>query len=160
MQWSEIDLVNAIWSIPGERTKNKQRHDVPLAPTTLYVLRALPRFINSDYVFTTTGRTPISGLGRAKSRLAFAAGVADWRTHDLRRTVASGMARLGIAPHVVEKVLNHKTGAISGVAAVYNRYGYEKEKREALDKWAEYLNEVERGQQRRTTSGSGVASAT
>jgi integrase len=68
MQWSEIDLGNAIWSIPGDRTKNKQRHDVPLAPAALYVFRALPRFINSDYVFTTTGRTPISGTrSRQKS---------------------------------------------------------------------------------------------
>jgi integrase len=142
MQWSEIDLGNAIWSIPGDRTKNKQRHDVPLAPAALYVFRALPRFINSDYVFTTTGRTPISGLGRAKNRLAFAAGVADWRTHDLRRTVASGLARLGIAPHVVEKVLNHKSGIISGVAAVYNRYAYETEKRQALAEWAKHVEQL------------------
>jgi integrase len=95
MQRSEIDLGNAIWSIPGDRTKNKQRHDVPLAPAALYVFRALPRFINSDYVFTTTGRTPISGLGRAKNRLAFAAGVVE---ADARLT-SDGCLRHGAARH-------------------------------------------------------------
>jgi integrase len=60
----------------------------------------------------------------------------DWRIHDLRRTAASGMARLGVEPHVVEKVLGHQTGTISGVAAIYNRHGYLAEKREALERWA------------------------
>jgi integrase len=65
-----------------------------------------------------------------------------WRIHDVRRTVASGMARIGVDPHVIEKVLNHKSGIISGVAAVYNRYAYEKEKRSALNRWAEHVADV------------------
>lgn len=63
----------------------------------------------------------------------------DWRWHDLRRTAASGMARLSVAPHVVEKVLNHVSGIISGVAAVYNRHGYDNEKRDALEQWGSAL---------------------
>jgi integrase len=74
-----------------------------------------------------------------KDRLDLAMGVSNWRFHDLRRTAASGMARLGVAPHVIEKVLNHISGQISGVAAVYNRHGYDKEKREALNRWANHL---------------------
>jgi integrase len=97
---------------------------------------------NSDWVFTTTGKGPISGFGRMKRRLYAAAGTPNWRIHDIRRTVASGMARIGIDPHVIEKVLNHKSGIISGVAAVYNRYGYEKEKRRALDEWAKHAQEL------------------
>ena len=68
----------------------------------------------------------------------------DWRLHDLRRTMASNMARLGIAPQVIEKVLNHSSGAISGVAAVYNRYAYNKEKRAALETWARALEAIVR----------------
>jgi integrase len=137
MRWSEIDFESRSWTIPAGRTKNKQSHTVPLSDAVLDVLRTLPRFLGSDYVFTTTGTTPISGFGRAKGRLFASVNAPDWRIHDLRRTAASGMARLGIPPHVVEKVLNHKTGIISGVAAVYNRYGYDLEKRDALEKWSE-----------------------
>lgn len=139
MRWSEIDFEGRIWTIPAARSKNAQAHDVPLSEPVIQILQSVPRFLDSDYVLTTTGTTPISGFGRAKDRLDEAIGATDWRTHDLRRTTASGMARLGVPPHVVEKVLNHKTGIISGVAAVYNRYGYEKEKREALEMWAAYL---------------------
>jgi integrase len=139
VRWSEIDFEARVWTIPGARTKNKQSHTVPLSAATMDVLRGLPRFLGSDYVFTTTGETPISGFGRAKDRLFAAVEAPDWRIHDLRRTVASGMARLGIVPHVVEKVLNHKSGIISGVAAVYNRYGYDLEKRDALEKWSNAL---------------------
>ncbi len=67
-----------------------------------------------------------------------------WRLHDLRRTMASHMARLGIAPHVIEKVLNHSSGAISRVAAIYNRYAYTEEKRKVLDTWARSLEAVVR----------------
>jgi integrase len=137
MRWSEVDLETQLWTIPASRTKNKQSHTVPLAGPVLEILRTLPRFLGSDYVFTTTGTTPISGFGRAKGRLFAKVDAPDWRIHDLRRTAASGMARLGVAPHVVEKVLNHKSGIISGVAAVYNRYGYDLEKRDALEKWSE-----------------------
>jgi integrase len=139
MRWSEIDFDRRIWTIPIARSKNKQSHDVPLSEPVLDLLRSVPRFVGSEYVFTTTGTTPISGFGRVKDRLDFAIGTSDWRTHDLRRTAASGMARLGVPPHVVEKVLNHKSGIISGIAAVYNRYAYESEKRDALGRWATYL---------------------
>lgn len=136
MRWSELDFEGRMWTIPAARTKNKQSHTVPLSHAVLRILQAMPRFLGSDFVFTTTGEKPISGFGRAKKRLVATLEVADWRIHDLRRTAASGMARLGAPPHVVEKILNHKSGIISGVAAVYNRYAYETEKREALEQWA------------------------
>ena len=102
---------------------------------------ALPRIEGSAYVFPgrNRGDRPVSGFSKAKARCDRLSGVAGWRLHDLRRTAASGMARLGVAPHVIEKVLNHSTGAISGVAAVYNRHGYEAEKRQALDGWAGHV---------------------
>ncbi len=120
MRWSEIDLDSATWTIPAERAKNGIAHDVPLSPAALDILQNAPRFTGSDFVFTTTGTTPVSGFGRLKERIDGEVGFGNWRFHDLRRTAASGMARIGIAPHVIEKVLNYKTRVISGVAAVYN----------------------------------------
>jgi integrase len=121
MQWSQVDLENAVWTIPASIAKNGRAHQVPLSGIALGIIEAFPRFVGSDLVFTTTGTSPISGFGRAKDRLDFSMQAGEWRLHDLRRTVASGMARLGVAPHVIEKVLNHVSGQISGVAAVYTR---------------------------------------
>jgi integrase len=112
---------------------------VPLSIQVVEILKSIPRFQDSDLIFTTTGTTPVSGLGKAKYRVERAVNAFDWRVHDLRRTAASGMARLGILPHVIEKVLNHKSGMISGVAAVYNRYAYLAERRAALDIWAMHV---------------------
>jgi integrase len=143
MQWSQLKLDEAVWTIPANIAKNGRAHEVPLSGPALDLIQRLPRFAGADLVFTTTGISPISGFGRAKDRLDFLMGpTAEWRLHDLRRTTASGMARLGVAPHVIEKVLNHVSGEISGVAAVYNRHGYQTEKREALSQWATHLEKL------------------
>jgi integrase len=139
MRWSEIDTEAKTWVIPGERSKNGKPHVVPLSAYALAVLDSVPRFLDCDFVFTTTRKTPISGFSKMLARLSEASNTTDWRLHDLRRTAASGMARVGVAPHVVEKALNHISGTISGVAAVYNRYAYDAEKRDALDRWGERL---------------------
>jgi integrase len=139
MRWSQLNLSEAVWTIPANIAKNGHAHAVPLSTTVLQVIQHLPRFVGSDLVFTTTGTSPISGFGRAKDRLDFIMEADEWRLHDLRRTAASGMARLGVAPHVIEKVLNHVSGEISGVAAVYNRHGYQTEKAEALEIWAKEI---------------------
>jgi integrase len=144
MRWSEIDLNKMLWAIPAERTKNATQHTVPLAPAVINILRAIPRFLNSDLVFTTTGKTPISGFGRLKDRLDATIEKKDWRFHDLRRTVATNLAIMGTPPHVIEAVLNHKSGIVSGVAAVYNRHAYLEEKRTALERWAQRVEEIER----------------
>jgi integrase len=137
MRWADVDLDKALWTLPREATKADRRHEVPLTDLALGILSAAPR--NGEFVFTTNGRTPISGFSRAKKRCDELSGVTDWHLHDLRRTVASNLARLGIPPHITDKILNHASGEISGVRAVYNRYGYTAEKQEALEKWAEYL---------------------
>jgi integrase len=142
MRWSQVDFVRRVWTIPSEVAKNGRAHEVPLSDMALKILGTLPRFVHADFVFTTTGHSPISGFGRMKRNLDTRMGVTGWRLHDLRRTAASGMARLGTAPHVIEKVLNHVSGTISGVAAVYNRHGYEQEKREALRRWASHLARI------------------
>lgn len=160
---------NQCWTIPKERTKNGKEHFLPLSPEMIALLDALPppgsedRPVDSDFLFTTTGETAVSGFSRAKAILdakmlevmradAIAAGegaddvsVKPWTFHDLRRTAASGMARLGYPVHVVEAVLNHRSGTIKGVAAIYNRYDYAEEKGAALSAWASFVQEITRG---------------
>lgn len=140
MEWHEIDLEERLWTIPREKTKADRAHLVPLTDTALEILESLPQ--TSEYVFSTTGNSPISGFSKAKHMLDDLSCIRDWKLHDLRRTVASGMARLGVAPHIIEKVSNRQTGIISGVAGVYNRYDYLDEKREALEKWKEQLTQI------------------
>ncbi|WP_375289774.1 tyrosine-type recombinase/integrase [Qipengyuania sp.] len=140
MKWSEVDLDAKQWVIPADLSKNGKPHVVPLNDFALRLLAEVPRFPECDWVFTTTRRSPISGFSKALRHIHAESQTSEWRLHDLRRTAASGMARAGIAPHVVEKVLNHISGTISGVAAVYNRYGYDAERREAMDKWGSFLD--------------------
>ena len=118
-------------------SKSDRLNQIPLPSPALQILERLPR--TGEFVFSTTGTTPVSGFSKAKQRCDRLSGVVGWRFHDLRRTVASGMAKLKVEPWVVEKVLNHQTGQLSGVAGVYNRWGYLDEKREALERWANKL---------------------
>lgn len=143
MRWKDLDLEADLWTLSREATKADRLHEVPLSPLAVDILRKVKRTSN-EYVFSTNGKTPISGFSRAKTKADEVSSVnmPEWRLHDLRRTAASNMAKLGIAPHVIEKVLNHSTGTISGVAAVYNRYGYDDEKRAALGTWARALEAV------------------
>jgi integrase len=148
MRWSEIDLDNKVWLLPKERAKNNVAHAVPLSEAAVAILKELPHVAGKGLVFTTTGETSVAGFSRAKERLdaALPPDMPAWTLHDLRRTFASGCARFGIAVHVVEAALNHKSGTIKGVAAVYNRYSYDAEKRAALDAWARYVETIVRGQ--------------
>jgi len=110
------------WTIPGARTKNHRPHAVPLPPLALDILAAVRR-IEGDLVFTTTGTSPVSGWSKIKRALDAVMGlkVSPWRLHDLRRTAASGMSRLGVRSEVVDRALNHITGSFRGVAGTYQR---------------------------------------
>ena len=152
-RWSEIDLEAKTWTVAKERSKNGVAHELPLSDAAIRILRSLPRIGDRKdaFVFSTTGRTPISGFSNAKEAIDRAIvearggdveAIPNWVFHDLRRSAASGMAGIGIAPHVVEAALGHKSGTIRGVAAVYNRYSYNVEKREALAAWARKLDAI------------------
>jgi integrase len=143
MTWDEIDLGNAVWTIPKERAKNGNAHIVQLSDCAVEIFKALPRINGSRYVFTTAGTTPVNGWSAAKAALDKRMGEGESFTlHDLRRTAASGMAQLGILPHVVDKILNHTSGKISGVAATYNRFEYGPERKAALETWARYVESL------------------
>ena len=145
MRRSELDLTKRTWSLSRERTKNDRPHEVPLSDVAVAVVEAAPVFAASDYVFSGTGRSPFSGFSRSFARVnAAVSGLAGtpiphWTLHDLRRTAATRMAGLGIAPHVIEATLNHVSGSKAGVAGVYNRHSHADEKRQALDAWAREL---------------------
>jgi integrase len=145
LRYADLDLRRAIWTLPREVTKSDRAHVVPLSELALEVLAGLPRLHDGELAFSTNGATPPSGWSRAKARLDRLSGVTGWRLHDLRRTAASAMARLGHPPHVVAAVLNHAPGATQGVTAIYNRHRYDDEKRAALDAWARHLRQVTAG---------------
>jgi integrase len=150
MEWVELDLEKRLWSLPREKVKNDQGHDVPVSAQALEILAALPR-VAGGLIFSTNGRTAVSGFSRAKERLdalmASAAGreLEPWILHDLRRTATTGMARLKFPPHVVDRVLNHTSGTIRGVARVYNRFDYLDERRAALEAWGRAVEAVVTG---------------
>lgn len=142
MRWSELNLDAQTWVIPAARAKNGQALDVHLVAAAVDLLRSVPRIAGSDFVFTTNGKTAVSGYSRAKARLDELSGVSDWRLHDLRRTFASMAPRVGIGLEVIEKLLNHKSGSFSGIVGVYQRYSFTDERRRALEAWARFLEDL------------------
>jgi integrase len=137
MAWDELDLETSTWTIPAERTKNEKPHLVHLTEHAKAIIGKIPN--TGNYVFTSNGKTPFSGFSKSKKRLDEHSGVDNWRIHDIRRTVTSGLAKIGIAPHIADKILNHQSGTISGVAAVYQKHEYLEERTNALIVWDEHL---------------------
>jgi len=165
--WVEVDLAEKVWHLSGDRTKNGRAHDVPLSTQAVTLIEALPSKGESDLLFPAkfariksneANERAASGFTRAKRRLDAhmlaalhnAAIEADtnevkllaWRLHDLRRTAASGMARLGIAVHVVEKLLNHVSGTFGGIVGIYQRHNFADEKRIAVQAWADDISRL------------------
>lgn len=139
MRWS--DLIDAEWTIPADIAKNGRVHLVPLTALALQIIGSCPVGGAGPYVFSTTnGRVPISGFSKSKRALdAQLGGNAEWRLHDLRRTVATNMAKLGVRRDVIGRCLNHQ---IAGVTSVYDRYSYTPEIRIGLAQWADRLSKM------------------
>src|SRR5262249_31324193 len=119
MRWAEINLPERVWKIPKERSKNGLAHNVALSPQAISVFETMPR-ISDGFVFTTNGATGINSFSRAKRRLdaLMPEETPPFVFHDLRRTLATGMARLGVNLPVIEKVLNHVSGSFRGIVGV------------------------------------------
>jgi integrase len=147
MRRDEVDFESRVWRLPKERSKNRQSHAIPLSATALIILTKVPQIQSQgNFVFTSTGDRPIRNFTPSKNKLdSRMPNVSHWTFHDLRRTCASGLARLGILPHVIEACLNHRSGVISGIAETYNRHSYEPEKRGALDAWARHVDAIVSG---------------
>lgn len=144
--WSEFSDDLNVWTLPPERTKNGEQHAVPIQGIAREILEDLKaKRDGSRFVFTTTRTTPVSGWSKTKIALdkkiaELAGGPIDaWRIHDLRRTAATGMAQIGVPPHIVEAVLNHLSGHKGSIAGVYNLATYPAEKADALKRWSEHI---------------------
>jgi len=137
MAWDELDLTQRVWTLPAARTKNGKTHVIHLSEQSIAVLNRAQK--RGPFVFSVFGTRPFHDFSRAKRALDRLSAVSQWRLHDLRRSCVSGMARLGIAPHVADKILNHQVGTISGVAAVYQRHEFLAERRVALDLWGAHI---------------------
>jgi integrase len=140
MRWDELDLAQRIWTLPKSRTKNAKEHVVHLSEQSIAVLQRADN--KRPFVFSVLGTKPFQEFSRGKRLLDQLSAVTEWRLHDLRRTCVSGMARLGIAPHVADKILNHQAGTISGVAAVYQRHEFFLERRQALELWGAHVGAI------------------
>lgn len=139
------EIAGDVWTLAPERTKNKQRHDIPLSSQALAIISETPAIAGSDYVFTL-GRAPLGHFARVKGALdAQMKPDAPWVLHDLRRTCASGMARLGVRLPVIEKCLNHSSGTFRGIVGVYQRHDFAAEKRDALQRWADHVEGLVKG---------------
>ena len=139
LQWPEIDLKEKTIKLPDEQTKNKQPHTVPLSDMAVAILKQIPRRATRDLVFGA-GQGGYSGRSKSKREIDKAAKLKEaWTLHDLRRTVRTGLGKLGVQPHVAEAALNHLPPKL---IRTYDRNTYATEKRDALDKWAAHLKVV------------------
>jgi integrase len=145
--WSEISISDRTLDLPGSRTKNERAHQIQLSVQTLKILLSLPKVEGQDFLFSTNGKTPVSGFSKVKKRLDILCGVTNWRFHDLRRSFATHSSeKLSVSPVIVDKILNHRTGQVRGVTAVYQRGEYLAERREALQKWGDYIERLVAGE--------------
>jgi integrase len=137
LRWAELDLKNRVWTIPGSKSKNEKPYEIPLSRQMIALLEGVER--SGPYVFTRDGNRPIAGLSDSKARLDSASGVTGWRLHDLRRTLRTGLARLGIVEEIAERAIGH---ARSKLEQTYNVHEYRAEKAEALQRWADHVTGI------------------
>jgi integrase len=160
MEWREGDLEKSLWTIPAQRSKNKRQHALPLSPQAIEIIERLPKFSGSRFVFSP-GETAPSGFSRAKTRLeGFIAklngggAIPPWILHDIRRSVASGLAALGINLPVIERCLNHVSGSFAGIVGVYQKHNFSDEMRVAMERWGRHVDtSVNGGPTGNTVSG-------
>jgi len=140
LRWSELNLDTGTWTLPAERSKNKRSHTIALSPATLAIINAVPR-TERDHLFGARADAGFTSWPWRKQELdhRLAGTVKSWRVHDIRRSVATKMADIGIEPHVIEATLNHYSGHRRGVAGIYNRSSYERAVKAALERWGEHV---------------------
>src|SRR5262249_13611175 len=154
--WSEINAGQI--NLPRERTKNDRAHTVPLGPTALAILKLQTPRPDSEFVFGRRRGAAFADWFHAKraldAKLAELSGapLPQWVIHDIRRSVATGMADIGIQPHVIEQILNHQSGSKGGIAGIYNRSSYAVEKAQAIARWDAHVSALVRGENSTVTA--------
>jgi integrase len=156
MRWDQLDLERALWTLPPAATKTEVEHIVPLVPAAVALLEAVPRIEGSPLVFPSLRRTsarPISGFAKPLAAVQRLSGTSGWTWHDLRRTCRTNLGRLGVEPHIGERILNHAVG--SDVARIYDLHRYEAQMRQALELWLHELDRLVRGGERKVVALAG-----
>ena len=133
----EIDLAHRLWILPRERTKADRAHEIPLNDLALAILEECPKL--GEFVFSTDGTRPVSGWSHGKRALDEKAKIDDWHIHDLRRTCATNLAKIGVDRIVISKLLNHSD---VGVTGIYDRHSRDPEKRAAMERWGQRLKAI------------------
>lgn len=151
MTWSEIDVGRQMWTIPASRTKNHRQHVLPLMPMATDIIATVPPMASRDFLFGRHGQG-FTNWAEGKDELDARSGVTDWTVHDIRRTVATRMADLGVPPHIIETILNHQSGHKAGPAGIYNRSSYEREVKAALALWCDHVRTLVEGGGRKVLS--------
>jgi integrase len=149
MAWSQLDLDQGVWGLPATITKTEVEHILPLVPAVVDLLRTVPRIDGHDLLFPANragSANPVSGFSKALATARRLSGVPDFTWHDLRRTVRTNLARLGIPQHVGERILCHADGGENAISRTYNVYKYEPEMRQALTIWAADLERIVAGE--------------
>jgi integrase len=146
MRWSELD--GGTFTVPAARSKNGRAHALPLTPTMARIIAQVPQMATRDQLFGQRSHG-FTRWHQAKAELDARCGVIGWNIHDLRRTCATRMADLGIAPHVIEQILNHRSGHRAGPAGIYNRSVYAAEVRTALLLWDDHVQALVTGDKRK-----------
>ena len=147
MRWSEFDFYKGTWTLPKGRSKNGLAHTLPLTPPMLEIIDTIPRRDEFDLLF---GRKHgFTGWSIGKRALDKKLGLKPWTHHDVRRSVATGLANVGVQPHIVEQILNHQSGHKRGPAGIYNRSVYTNEVRAALALWSDHVRTLVQGGERK-----------
>jgi integrase len=150
MCWSELN--GETWVIPKERCKNGRSHQLPWLPLMAKVIDGVPHMVDRDHLFGSRSDKGYSAWAEGKVALDARVGFDDWVVHDLRRSVATGLANQGVAPHVIEAILNHWSGHRVGIVQVYNKSGYEREVKMALGMWCDHINTLVAGGKRKVVA--------
>jgi len=148
LRWEELDREDRLWTLPGERAKNREPNRIPLSALAIEVLNEVAgstTWPRNGRLFATSRGGPFTGYSKGKNKLDLLISsdggdpVPQWRLHDLRRTLATGFQRLGVRFEVTEAILNHVGGSRAGVAGIYQRHDWKDEKREAMNSWNEHV---------------------
>jgi integrase len=147
----DLDGPAPTWTLTKERSKNGRAHTLPLMPMALAIVRSAPRMASRDQLFGERAAEGFTTWGKSKAALDRRCGVRGWVVHDIRRSVATGMGDIGIAPHVIEQILNHRSGPARGgaLALLYNKSRYDREVRPALARWEDHIRTLVDGGERK-----------
>jgi integrase len=152
MRWSEFDHDAGTWTLPKERAKNNRELTLSLPAIAWDIVNSVPRLANRDQLFgihADDGYTDWGGGKRALDERLLGKIDEPFVVHDIRRSAATGMANLGVQPHIVEALLNHQSGHKAGIAGIYNKSSYSREVKAALALWADHVQALASGGERK-----------